>query len=309
MKIDLSVKIGKLKLKNPVMVASGTFGDEYAELTDIGSLGAIVAKTITLKPRIGNPPPRVVETASGMLNAIGLENKGLEYFIKEKLPALSRYKVPVIASISGDNAKEFAVLAKELTATKKIGAIELNLSCPNISRHSSGTGIIAQDAKAVYSVVKAVRKATGLTIIAKLSPNITDIKVIARAAESAGANAISLVNTFLGMAVDTETKKPILGNITGGLSGPAIKPLALKMVWETYNAVKIPIIGMGGITNYKDAIEFMLCGAAAVQVGTANFINPNTAVEVVSGIKGYLIKNKIKNIKELTGSLNTGKTV
>lgn len=300
--VNLSVKIGRLKLKNPVMVASGTFGEEYGELTDISSLGAIVAKTITLRPRNGNPPPRVVETPSGMLNSIGLENKGVEYFIKEKLPALKKLKAPVIASISGDDVKEFSELARRLGKAGGIEAIELNLSCPNV-KHGNREGLIAQDEKAVHEIVKAARRAAGITLIAKLSPNVADIKPIARAAESAGADAVSLVNTFMGMAVDICTKRPVLGNVTGGLSGPAIKPLALRMVYEAYKALSIPIIGMGGIMDYKDAIEFMLCGASAVQVGTASFANPKAAEEIVSGIRKYMQKNKIGNIRSLVGGI------
>lgn len=310
---NLTVRIGKLKLKNPVMAASGTFGDEYGDLIDIKRLGAIVSKTITLKPRIGNPPPRLVETPSGMLNSIGLENKGMEFFVKDKLPKLAKFNIPLIISIAGDDESEFTKLAKALSKTNKIDALELNLSCPNIKRgegrqrakgdKGSETGIIAQDEKATYRIIKAVRGATSLTVIAKLSPNVTDITKIAKAAEDAGANAVSLVNTFLGLAVDIETKKPRLGNITGGLSGPAIKPLALRIVWEVYNSVRIPVIGMGGIMDYKDALEFILCGATAVQIGTANFIDPASTAKIISGINRYLSDNKISGIKKLIGKM------
>lgn len=300
--VNLSVRIGKLKLKNPVMAASGTFGPEYGELVDIKRFGAIVAKTITLKPRIGNVPPRVTETPSGILNSIGLENKGVDDFINEKLPILRKYNIPIVASISGDDEKEFSLLAGRLN-NAGIDAIELNLSCPNI-KHGKRDCLIAQDEKATFEVVKIARKKTRLTLIAKLSPNVTDIKRIAMAAEAAGADAVSLVNTFIGMAVDIDTQRPTLGNVTGGLSGPAIKPLALRMVWSCYNSINIPIIGMGGIMDYKDAIEFMFCGAAAVQVGTANFVNPTTANNIINGISSYLAKKKIKSIKELTGKLN-----
>ena len=299
---NLTVYIGKLRLKNPVIAASGTFGPEYGELIDMDSLGAIIAKTITLKARSGNPAPRVTETPSGMLNSIGLENKGLDDFLKNKLPELAKLKTKVIASISGDDDREFAQLARRLSKVKRVDALELNLSCPNLR----GEGIIAQDEKAVYKIVKAVRKVTPLTVIAKLSPNVTDIAKIAKVSEEAGADAVSLVNTFLAMAVDIDTMKPALGNITGGLSGPAIKPIALRMVWEAYNALKIPIIGMGGIMDWKDAVEFILSGAAAVEVGTANFVNPKTAVEIIGGIKKYMVKNKIGDIKELTGALKDG---
>lgn len=299
----LETVIGRLKLKNPVMAASGTFGPEYGSLTDINRLGAYIAKTITLRARTGNPPPRVVETPSGMLNSIGLENKGLEDFIKNKLPELKDIKIPVIASIAGDDAGEFRELAKGLNRARKISAIEINLSCPNIIRRSYEKNIIAQDEKATYEVVNAVRKATRLTIIAKLSPNVTDITKIALAVEDAGADAVSLVNTFIGMAVDIETQRPVLGNITGGLSGPAIKPIALRMVRDVYRKIKIPVIGMGGIMDYKDAIEFILCGASAVQVGTANFVDPTAPLGIVSGLNKYMAKNKIRDIKMLIGAL------
>jgi dihydroorotate dehydrogenase (NAD+) catalytic subunit len=286
------------------MTASGTFGIEYGELTDINKLGAYIAKTITLNARIGNPPPRVCETPSGMLNSIGLENGGLDDFIKNKIPGLKKLKIPLIASIAGDDAPEFKELAKALGKIKRIAALEINLSCPNV-KHGKRNFLIAQDEEATYEIIEAVRKATPLTIIAKLSPNVTDIKKIARAAERAGADAVSLVNTFVGMAVDIDTKRPVLGNITGGLSGPAIKPIALRMVREAYNSTKIPVIGMGGIMDYKDAIEFMLCGASAIQVGTANFVNPAASNEIIGGIKGYMAKNGIKEIKELIGALKT----
>ena len=298
--MNTTVKIGKLRLKNPVMAASGTFGPEYNELVDIKALGAVVAKTITLKPRQGNPPPRLVETAAGMINSIGLENPGLEGFIKEKLPQLLKFKIPVIASISADTTEEFKEMARRLSKTD-ISGIELNLSCPNIRK----TRLISQSKEDTYSVVDSVRKATGLTLIAKLTPNVTDITEIAEAAKKAGADAIALINTFPAMAVDIEKREPLLGNITGGLSGPAIKPMALKMVWDIFNKVNIPIIGIGGIMSYKDALEFIICGAAAVQVGTANFVNPKAAIEIIDGIEKYLKINKIDDIKKLIGALKT----
>ncbi len=303
--VDLSVKIGKLKLKNPVMVASGTFGTEYAALTDVKLLGAYIAKTITLRARTGNLPPRISETASGMLNSIGLENKGLSYFIKEKMPELARLGTPVIVSIAGDDEGEFVELTKKLSAVKKVAALELNLSCPNI-KYGSREGLLAQDEKATYRIIKKVRAATSLTLIAKLSPCVTDITRIAKAAQAAGADAVSLVNTFPAMSADIGSGRPRLGNVTGGLSGPAIKPIALKMVWDTYNRVDIPIIGIGGIMNHKDAVEFMICGATAVQIGTANFVNPGSAIEIITGIKKYLDKTKISKVKQLTGSLKIG---
>lgn len=303
--VDLSVKIGKLKLKNPVMVASGTFGMDYRRLIDVRALGAIVTKTITLKGRMGNPPPRIAETHSGMLNSIGLENNGLDDFIKNKIPLFPKGSTELIVSVAGESEDEFKKIVKGLNHVKGIGAIELNLSCPNI-RHGAREGLIAQDEKAVHSVVSAARKATNLTLIAKLSPNVADIAKIALAAEDAGADAVLLVNTFPAMAVDIDTGRPKLGHITGGLSGPAIKPIALKMVWDAYNKIDIPIIGCGGIMDYRDAVEFMLCGATAVQVGTATFINPAASVEIIDGIEKYMKKNRIDNIGKLVGLLNAG---
>ncbi|MCX5667922.1 MAG: dihydroorotate dehydrogenase, partial [Candidatus Omnitrophica bacterium] len=237
-----------------------------------------------------------------MLNSIGLENGGLDDFIKNKIPELKRLKIPLIVSIAGDDAAEFKELARGLNKIKKIAALEINLSCPNV-KHGKRDFLIAQDEEATYEIIEAVRGSTALTVIAKLSPNVTDIKIIAKAAERAGADAVSLVNTLIGMAVDIDTKRPILGNITGGLSGPAIKPIALCMVREAYNSTKIPVVGIGGIMDYKDAVEFMLCGASAVQVGTANFVNPSASTEIIDGIKSYMTKNGIKEIKELIGAL------
>jgi dihydroorotate dehydrogenase (NAD+) catalytic subunit len=298
---NLSVKIGKLKLKNPVMVASGTFGyaEEFSPLMDLRKLGAIVTKTITLKPKIGNPPPRTVETAAGMLNAIGLENPGVKVFLKDKLPILKKIGVPIIVSISADSDKEFVELAKILNKTTGVSAIELNLSCPNLGSER----MVAQSDRATYRVVKAVRSSTSLPLIAKLTPNITDIGPIVRAAVAADTDAISLVNTFLAMAIDANTKKPKLANVTGGLSGPAIKPIALRMVWQAAQTAEIPIIGMGGIMNTEDALEFIIAGATAISIGTGNFINPKLAIEIIEGIKKYLKQNKIKDIKNLIGSI------
>ena len=303
MKTNLEVKIGKLKLKNPVMVASGTFGygAEFEDVADIKGLGAIVTKTITRNARVGNKPPRVIETPSGMLNSIGLENPGVDKFVKEKLPSLEKFKVPIIVSIAGESVEEYEKLAQKLDKVKEIAAIEINISCPNIET----TKLFAQDAKSTEDVVRAVRGATQKTIITKLSPNVTDIVSIAGAAEDAGSDALSLINTITAMAVDIEKKESKLGNITGGLSGPAVKPIALLMSWKVYNRVKIPVIGMGGIMNGQDAVEFILCGSTAVGVGTANFVNPNAAAEIVKGIKKYLRNNKIKDINTLVGSLKT----
>ena len=298
----MKVRIGKLRLKNPVMAASGTFGyaKEFEKLVNLPSLGAIITKTITLNPRAGNPMPRICETAGGMLNAIGLQNEGFDNFIKEKLPYLSKIGTPVIISISGNNIDEFFILAKRLDKIRSISGIELNISCPNINCE----GLVAQDAKETNEVVKAVRKITGKTIITKLSPNVTDIVKIAKAAESAGSDAISLVNTFLGMAIDIETRKPKLGNITGGLSGPCIKPIALRMVYDVSRNIDIPVIGIGGIMNASDAVEFMIAGASAIQVGTANFIEPGVCGKIIKGIEDYLKKHKIEKIEELIGTLD-----
>ncbi len=309
---NLSVSLGGLRLANPVVVGSGTFGygEDYKDLVPLKKLGAIITKTITLKARSGNPPPRIAETCSGMLNAIGLENPGLEVFIREKLPYLEKIGIPIIVSIAEDTPTKFAELARALSKTGGIDALELNVSCPNLKKRSLPTphlarqaGPIAQDARATYRVVKAVKEATKLTVITKLSPNVTDITRIAKAAEAAGSDVLSLVNTFFGMAVDVKTRRPKLGNITGGLSGPAIKPQALWMVRQVFRVVKIPLIGMGGIMDAQDALEFIICGASAVACGTANFVNPRATVEIIEGIKKYLKENRIGSIKKLIGSL------
>ncbi|MBU1912160.1 MAG: dihydroorotate dehydrogenase [Candidatus Omnitrophica bacterium] len=301
----VKVKIGKIKLENPVMVASGTFGyaKEFEKLVNPKHIGAIITKTITLNPRQGNPMPRICETASGMLNAIGLQNEGIDNFIKEKMPYLSKIGVPIIISISGNNIDEFFILTRRLNKIKAISGIELNISCPNIKCK----GLVAQDKKETYEVVKAVRKTTNKTVITKLSPNVTDITEIAKAAEDAGSDAVSLVNTFLGMAIDVETGKSKLGNITGGLSGPCIKPIALRMVYEASRNIDIPVIGMGGIMNADDAIEFMLAGATAIQVGTANFIEPGVSGKIIKGIEAYLKKHKIERIQDIAGSIDDKK--
>ena len=278
--------VGKLRLKNPVILASGTcgFGREIESFVDINKFGAIVTKTITLEKREGNPPPRIAEVPGGLLNSIGLDNDGLKDFLFNKVPYLEKLKVPVIASI-GD---EFEKLAAELSNIPCIRAIEVNLSCPNV------THLPAQNPKKAGKLISALRKITKCALIAKLSPAVTDIREIAKACCGAGADAISLINTYPAMAFDINTMKPRLGGVTGGLSGPCIKPIALKCVWDVYNSVKIPIIGMGGIMTWKDAIEFMLAGASAVQVGTANFVNPKAPLEILNGINRYLSKKKIK---------------
>ncbi|MEE9499966.1 MAG: dihydroorotate dehydrogenase [Candidatus Omnitrophota bacterium] len=303
--MDLKVKIGKLKLENPVILASGTagFGKEIKDFIDINKLGAIVTKTITLKKRKGNPPPRIIETPGGLLNSIGLDNDGLKDFMFEKISFLEKLKIPVVVSIAGNTIDEFVKLAKELSKARCIRAIEVNLSCPNIHHKGTKFPLLAQDRRAVEKIISRLRKTTTNTLIAKLSPNVTDIKEIAKAAEAAGADAISLINTYPGMLVDIYTMKPKLGGVTGGLSGPSVKPLALKCVWDAYNAINIPIIGIGGIMDAGDAIEFLICGASAIQVGTANFVNPRASLEILDGIKEYLKKKKIKAVKNLTGKL------
>jgi dihydroorotate dehydrogenase (NAD+) catalytic subunit len=303
MSINLSVKIGKLKLKNPVMVASGTFGyaEEFKDFINLKELGAIVTKTITLNPRQGNLPPRTCETPAGMLNSIGLENPGLELFLKDKLPFLKKLGIPVIISIAlEDDPREFVELAKRINKINALSALELNISCPNVAGQKT---LISQDPKATYQTVSSVRKITSKTLITKLSPNITCISEIAQAAEAAGSDAVSLINTLSGMSIDLARRKPKLAAITGGLSGPAIRPVALKMVWEAYNKIKIPIIGMGGIIDTLSALEFFIAGATAVSVGTVNFINPKAGVEIISGLKEYLERNKINRIGKLTGNL------
>ena len=298
----IKVKIGKIRLKNPVIAASGTFGyaKEFEKLVNLAGIGAIITKTITLNPKQGNPMPRICETPAGMLNAIGLQNEGVDDFIKEKMPYLSKIGTPVIVSISGDNIDEFFILARRLNKIKNISGIELNISCPNIK----SKGLVAQDAKETYEVVKAVRKVTDKALITKLSPNVTDIVEIAEAAEDAGSDAVSLVNTFLGMVIDIDARKSKLGNITGGLSGPCIKPIALRMVYEVSQNINIPVIGIGGIMSADDAIEFMLAGAMAIQVGTANFIEPGVCGKIVKGIEAYMKKHKMEKIQDIAGNLN-----
>lgn len=299
---NLSIKIGNVTFKNPVTVASGTFGyvEKYYKISDVKKLGAIVPKTVTLNSREGNPSPRIVETAYGMINAIGIENLGVDYFIKERIPQLSKLGVPIIVSISAGSNKEFVILAKKLNQVKTIKAIELNLSCPNLKSKK----LIAQDKKATFEVVRAVKKAVQKPIIAKLSPNVTDITEIAIAAEKGGVDAVSLINTLMATAIDIKTRKFILGNKTGGLSGPAIKPIALKMVYDVAQKVKIPIIAMGGIMTADDALEFIVAGASMVAVGTASFVDPNAPLDILKGIDVYMRKNKIKSIKQLIGSIN-----
>jgi len=301
--MELSVNIGALELKNPVMVASGTFGygEEFAEsFYDISKLGAVVTKGISLAPRAGNEMPRVIESPSGLINSIGLANVGLAAFVAEKLSFLVERGATVIANILGEGAKEYAKVAAGLNDASGVAAVEVNISCPNVK----GGGIaFGTDPKAAAKVVKEVRKSFGRTLIVKLSPQASSIPEMARAAEGEGADAVSLINTIPAMAIDSRTRMPVLANVTGGLSGPAIKPIALRMVYEAARSVKIPVIGMGGIMTATDAIEFMLAGASAVQVGTANFVSPMAALEIVEGIESYCREHGISSVSRLTGSL------
>ena len=304
-KPNLEVEIAGIKLKNPVMTASGTFGygEEFSPFIDLDRLGAMILKGITLKPKTGNPPPRVIETPSGMLNAIGLQNVGVEVLIKEKLPYLKKFNTPVIINISGDTIEEYVELARrlgEVSVEMGVAGLEVNISCPNVKKGGMAWGT---DAKATYKIVSSIRKTTTLPLIVKLTPNVTDIKIIAQAAEEAGADALSLINTLMGMAVDIDSRKPKLANIIGGLSGPAVKPVALWLVWQVFQTVKIPIIGIGGIIKIEDALEFFIAGARAIEIGTANFVNPKVTIEIIEGIEKYLIENSIKDIDELVGSM------
>lgn len=303
MRPSLEVNIGGLRLKNPVVAASGTFGygDEFADYVDVDALGAVVTKTITRLRRDGNRPPRIYETAAGMLNAIGLQNEGLEDFVRNKLPRYKKFKTKIIVSVGGETDAEYAEIVRTLDPHGAVSAFELNISCPNLEYKDT---IVSQDAKLTFALVHEIRRQTSKPIIVKLSPNVTDIAQIARAAQEAGADAVSLINTLLGMAIDAESRRPALGNITGGLSGPAIKPVALRMVWQVHNRINLPIIGMGGIMNARDALEFIIAGASAVAVGTASFVNPQSSLEILKGISHYLTRKKFKDINELVGSLN-----
>jgi dihydroorotate dehydrogenase (NAD+) catalytic subunit len=301
--MDLTVNIGHLKLKNPVMTASGTFGygEEYSEFVDLNMLGAIVVKGISLKPMEGNPPPRICETRCGMLNAIGLQNVGLKRFLKEKLPYLRTFDTKVIVNVLGSTVQEYVKLAKALDEAG-VDGIELNVSCPNVKQ---GGIMFGTDRKALAKLIAKVRQAVSKSVlITKLSPTVSNIPEFARIAEENGSDAITLINTIPGMAIDAETWKPRLSNITGGLSGPAIKPIAIRMVWEASRAVVIPVIGVGGIMDTQDALEFMLAGATAIEIGTGNFLNPMATVEIVKGIWTYLDKKGISNVKDIIGGVN-----
>lgn len=298
---DLTVSIGALRLPTPIMTASGTFGygREYENFVDLGSLGAVVVKGISLLPRPGNPPPRIVETACGMLNAIGLENVGVEHFIQAKMPYLRQAGCRVIVNVLGDSIAEYCSLAERLNGVEGVSGIELNISCPNVKKGGVAFGTSASMA---HELTSAVRKLTKLPLIVKLSPNVTDIGAMAVAVAEGGADAVSLINTLIGMAISVTTKKPILANIIGGLSGPAIKPIALRMVYQTADRVKIPIIGIGGISTWQDAVEFLLAGATAIQVGTANFVNPRAVDEIRQGLTAYCREQKISSVQELIGA-------
>ena len=299
---DLRTSIGKLELANPVMTASGTFGygTEFADFVDLGKLGGVIVKGTTLHHREGNRYPRMAETPAGMLNAVGLQNKGVDYFCEKIYPTIKDYKTNMIVNVSGSAIEDYVATAERINALENIPAIELNISCPNVKQGGMAFGVTAKGAE---EVVSAVRKAYDKTLIVKLSPNVTDITEIARAAEAAGADSVSLINTMLGMAIDAERRRPVLSTITGGMSGPAVKPIALRMVWQVAKAVGIPVVGLGGITNATDAIEFLLAGASAIEVGTANFMDPAVTGKIVDGINEYLDRHGFASVKDIIGAL------
>ena len=301
-KPHIRVNIGGIELKNPVMTASGTFGyaREFEHLVDLNRLGGIIVKGLSLEPSKGNPAPRIVETPCGMLNAIGLENVGLAVFLKDKLPFLKGLKTPVFVNIYGKDIEEYAELAARLDDVEEVSGIEVNISCPNVKSGGMAFGAYPDSAS---EVVRAVRERTKKPLMVKLSPNVTDITEIARSVEAEGADSISLINTITGMAIDIETRRPKLANITGGLSGPAIKPVALRMVWQTAQSVKIPVVGIGGIMTAKDALEFLIAGAVAIQVGTANFINTHATIDIIEGIEAFLMERNIADLVHIIGSL------
>lgn len=299
---DLNVKIGELQMKNPVMTASGTFGygEEFSDFMDISRIGGIIVKGTTLHKREGNPYPRMAETPSGMLNAVGLQNKGVYYFIEHIYPRIKDIHTNMIVNVSGSAIEDYVETASLINELVNIPAIELNISCPNVKQGGMAFGITANGAE---EVVKAVRRVYKKTLIVKLSPNVTDITEIARAVETGGADSVSLINTLLGMAINAESRRPILSTITGGMSGAAVKPIALRMVWQVSKAVKIPVIGLGGIMNWKDAVEFMLAGASAIEIGTANFIDPTVTLKVIEGINDYLERHKYTSVHQIVGAL------
>jgi dihydroorotate dehydrogenase (NAD+) catalytic subunit len=301
-KPNMRVDIGGIEIKNPVMTASGTFGyaSEFEELIDLNRLGAIVVKGLSLEPSRGNPPPRIVETPCGMLNAIGLENVGLAAFVKEKLPFLRGLDTPIFVNIYGKSTKEYAEMAARLEYIDGVSGIEVNISCPNVKSGGMAFGAYPESAA---EVVRAIRKQTTKPLMVKLSPNVTDITKIAKSVEAEGADSISLINTITGMAIDIETRRPKIANITGGLSGPAIKPVALRMVWQVAQAVNVPVIGIGGIMTTKDALEFLIAGAVAVQIGTANFINPHATIDIIDGIEAFMMERNITDIADIIATL------
>lgn len=302
-KPNLAVTFAGIRLKNPVLTASGTFGygEEYKDLVDLNSLGGVIVKGVSLKPIAGNPPPRIWETPSGMLNAIGLENPGVDVFLSEKLPFLRKFDIAVIVNIFGYSIEDYVAVTEKLDSAPGVAGIEVNISCPNVK---AGGMVFGTNVKAASELLSAVRKATKLPLIAKLSPNVTDITEFARAAQDAGCDGISLINTLLGMAIDVRCRKPRLANWTGGLSGPAIRPVAVRMVWQTARAVSLPIIGMGGILTAEDALEFLLAGATAIAVGTANFINPEATIDVIRGLERFLVEQGTGDIRDLIGKVN-----
>lgn len=302
----LTTEIAGIRMKNPVMVASGTFGfgKEYSNFFDLSELGALVTKGTSLKPWIGNPPDRIAETPAGMLNAIGLQNDGLDSLISEKIPWLQQYDVPVIVNVVGKTIEEYAEIARRLDHVEGIAGLEINISCPNVKEGGIAFGT---DPYMCMNVVEAVRRVTDLPVIPKLSPNVTDIVLMAKMCADAGANAVSLINTLIGTAIDAETRTFKLANITGGLSGPAIKPVALRMVWQVAQAIDIPIIGIGGIMTAEDAVEFLLAGADAVQVGTANFVDPTAALRIASGVDDWLTQHGVSHVSEIVGSVRRAK--
>jgi len=298
----MEVELAGLRLQNPVMPASGTFGfgEEYEGYLDLNSLGAIVTKSVTLEPTPGNPPPRVAETPAGLLNSIGLQNPGLEVFLREKMPFLRQLRPPVIVNIAGRTLEEYVELARRLDGVDGVAALEVNISCPNVKEGGLAFGSSPEQAA---RLIRAVRRVTTLPIIAKLSPNVTDVVAVAKGVEAAGADAVSLINTLQGMAVDLERRRPVLGNISGGLSGPAVKPVALYCVWRVAREVMIPVIGMGGIMTATDALEFLLAGARAVAVGTANLVNPRAMAEIIAGLEAYLLQHNIEDVNQIIGAL------
>jgi dihydroorotate dehydrogenase (NAD+) catalytic subunit len=307
--VDLRVALGPISLQNPVLVAAGTFGYgiEFERALDLSALGGIITKTLTQTPREGNPPPRLVETPSGMLNAVGLQNVGLEPFLREKLPSLRKHQVPVIVSLLSDTPEELAGMAAQASQAEGVAALEINLSCPNVHR-SAGSGapsIVAQDPAATSEMVRAACSASRKPVIAKLSPDVTDLAPVAQAAEKAGACALTIGNTFVGMSLDPATRKSRLGAMTGGLSGPAIRPLAVYRVWYTARSVSVPVIGLGGIARAEDAVEFLLAGATAVAVGTASFADPKAAIRIIRGLARYLERQRVQSVAEIRGAVNS----